>query len=326
MTSLEANLIEALEGLLEERRRFEGWLAQLEARRAVSPGHVVDRVRADYVARLEGVTEKLRGRAVELEGAASTLRERVAVLQGEESTRQDERAELELRSMVGEFAPEAAQEAITACEEVIGRLTAERGSLEAELARISAILTSVAQPPSVPQPSPVHEAPLTLAQPAADPLDDVAPPVPTAEPAYAPPAAHSVLSTGTLNVPSPTPAPLDELAFLQSVVDAPRDESAPIDPAAPVSASADAGADLLPPPVLSAPRRPVTPLSTAIPTTRDPFASTSAASTLTPGSIPSFLKDMPTEQVKTLKCQECGTMNYPTEWYCERCGGELAAM
>jgi len=32
------------------------------------------------------------------------------------------------------------------------------------------------------------------------------------------------------------------------------------------------------------------------------------------------------EQVKTLKCQECGTLNYPTEWYCERCGAELAAM
>jgi hypothetical protein len=32
------------------------------------------------------------------------------------------------------------------------------------------------------------------------------------------------------------------------------------------------------------------------------------------------------EQVKTLKCQECGTLNYPTEWYCERCGAELAAL
>jgi hypothetical protein len=42
--------------------------------------------------------------------------------------------------------------------------------------------------------------------------------------------------------------------------------------------------------------------------------------------VPSFLKDVPSEQVKTLKCQECGTMNYPTEWYCERCGAELAAL
>jgi hypothetical protein len=29
---------------------------------------------------------------------------------------------------------------------------------------------------------------------------------------------------------------------------------------------------------------------------------------------------------KTLRCKECGTMNVATEWYCENCGGELAAM
>ena len=33
-----------------------------------------------------------------------------------------------------------------------------------------------------------------------------------------------------------------------------------------------------------------------------------------------------TEQSKTLKCSECGALNYPTEWYCERCGAELAAL
>lgn len=32
------------------------------------------------------------------------------------------------------------------------------------------------------------------------------------------------------------------------------------------------------------------------------------------------------EQGKTLRCNECGGMNYPTEWYCERCGGELGAL
>lgn len=31
-------------------------------------------------------------------------------------------------------------------------------------------------------------------------------------------------------------------------------------------------------------------------------------------------------QHKTLRCNECGAMNYPTEWYCERCGAELAAL
>jgi hypothetical protein len=31
-------------------------------------------------------------------------------------------------------------------------------------------------------------------------------------------------------------------------------------------------------------------------------------------------------RAKSLKCKECGAMNLPTEWYCERCGAELAAL
>jgi hypothetical protein len=50
-----------------------------------------------------------------------------------------------------------------------------------------------------------------------------------------------------------------------------------------------------------------------------------ANSSLTPGSIPAFLKDAHRAD-QDAQVPECGTMNYPTEWYCERCGGELAAM
>ncbi len=32
------------------------------------------------------------------------------------------------------------------------------------------------------------------------------------------------------------------------------------------------------------------------------------------------------EEQRTLKCKGCGTMNLPTEWYCEQCGAELAAV
>lgn len=35
--------------------------------------------------------------------------------------------------------------------------------------------------------------------------------------------------------------------------------------------------------------------------------------------------DRTASDAKSLKCHDCGTMNFPTEWYCERCGGELAA-
>ena len=44
-----------------------------------------------------------------------------------------------------------------------------------------------------------------------------------------------------------------------------------------------------------------------------------------PAPAASPVSDDP-EPVRTLKCRECGTMNLPTEWYCESCGAELAAL
>ena len=44
------------------------------------------------------------------------------------------------------------------------------------------------------------------------------------------------------------------------------------------------------------------------------------------GNIPIVIKDKSSEAAKSLKCSECGAMNYPTEWYCERCGAELASL
>jgi hypothetical protein len=29
---------------------------------------------------------------------------------------------------------------------------------------------------------------------------------------------------------------------------------------------------------------------------------------------------------RTLRCGECGAMNRPLEWYCEKCGAELTAV
>lgn len=323
MTNSDSNPIDALEGLLEERRRYEGWIAQLEERRATSPSHVVDRVRSDYLGRLEGVTQQLRGRASDLEGLAAGLRARISTLMADEGGRRDERAELELRALVGEFDPERAQQSMSACDEAIGRLTSERGALEHELRRITDVLAMVAPPSSALAPQGSMAPPSPTAKPALPPVAEVEE-VPPSPPAHEP-TVVSALETRSLVAPEPSP--IDELAFLQSVVESPREPQAeaPAPPEGEAPPASRAEDDLLPPPVLTAPRRP-TPLSSNLPPTRESFAGTPKASTLTPGSMPSFLKDMPTEQVKTLKCQECGTMNYPTEWYCERCGGELAAM
>ncbi len=67
-----------------------------------------------------------------------------------------------------------------------------------------------------------------------------------------------------------------------------------------------------------------------------PAATKEAAPAAVPVDELTFLKSMtldtktpdrPTANVaKTLKCGECGALNRPTEWYCDRCGAELAAV
>jgi hypothetical protein len=106
---------------------------------------------------------------------------------------------------------------------------------------------------------------------------------------------------------------VDELAFLKSVSE--DEKTGP-------SARRASGGNPRPPETLGAPRASPAPGAPAAP---PPL--TTAAHTLEPagpsGAELAGRPSIPTAQ-RTLKCGECGTMNRPTEWYCERCGAELA--
>jgi hypothetical protein len=339
------NPMDALNVLMEERNRYEQWLAQLDARRGTTPPHVFDRVRGDYADRLNSVLDQLAGRATELQETAGTLAERVASLYADETALRDERAEAELRAAVGEFTIEHAREVMQRCDEAIASLGSQRATIGAELGRVQEIL-AVAVRPATP---PAGEQPIvpieSLAPPAPAPAPPPAAPAAQQPPVHQPPAQQASAPPSAPNRPA-SAASFDELAFLQSVVDKPS-AAPPSQQASPMAANVAMPAEPRPESRQAAPSRarvmePVeaeVPAAAAAPSRRNaaptPVLTSTplvekegqeANSTLTPGSIPAFLKDVPTEQIKTLKCQECGTMNYPTEWYCERCGGELAAM
>ena len=284
MTSSFQSPMDALAGLLEERARYEGWLAQLESHRTSVPPHVVERVRADYQERLHGVVEQLRSRESDLQSSSVQMEQRIAALVAEETERRDERTEGELRAAVGEFAPDYARDLLTRCDDAIGRLSAERNDVTTELGRVQEILAAIRRP------IPGFRGPQA----------------PAAAPAPTPPAPNAV-PAAPVNAPMDSGS-YDELAFLQSVVE-PRAVEPVIEPRAPLAQAA------------AAPRR-------AEPATAEHAAPAPAGRifTSTPDDLPAFLKEAPIEQAKTLKCAECGTMNFATEWYCERCGGELAAM
>jgi hypothetical protein len=91
---------------------------------------------------------------------------------------------------------------------------------------------------------------------------------------------------------------IDELAFLKSVTE---DEKRGIGSPGPAPAPRRSGAQFQP---------------------AEPAAGRTAPAPA-PAALPS---NDDAEPIRTLKCRECGTMNLPTEWYCESCGAELAAL
>ncbi|MGH7620203.1 MAG: hypothetical protein ACREPM_23550 [Gemmatimonadaceae bacterium] len=356
--------------LLDERRRYESWLAALAARRESTPLHVFERVQADYRARLERVAGQLESHRHVIEEECASLQSQVSLLEADERLRRDERAELDLRAHVGELAGEEAITAFDAVDGTIAQLVEERQGLEARIAELSALLSDgTPEPePEIPaaEPEAATEAAPSDAVAAADepvagesspaPPPDVSVPVehavepavasaPAAEPSAPPPPVPSAPPAPPAHADAPRPrgarGSFDELAFLSSVVGKNDGGAATAAPAAP--ARKEVAVPVQKPDAPLVERRSSEPLLRApvgvaqeenasesllagvenakLATGEHPLAANVSANT------PIVLRPSTTlEQAKTLKCNECGGLNYPTEWYCERCGAELAAL
>jgi len=125
-------------------------------------------------------------------------------------------------------------------------------------------------------------------------------------PAPPPKAAPTLSPPSPQRPPHPGPEKIaveDELAFIKSVTE--DDKSAPSERRA-------SGAQF----------QPVIPGDPP----RTPMAGPRAATPAPEPVVPEAPDDADEEAAKTLQCRECGTMNLPTEWYCEQCGAELAAV
>ena len=346
--------LSAVSGLMEERRRFESWLAALEARRDATPARVFARVHADYTTRLEAVVSQLTNHTEGLRAELTRVTSQLALALEEQQHARDERAEAELRAHVGELTAPEWEETARKADERIGQLASRHADLETELRRTRELLAD-AERPATPHlsteavPAAVEasvSASVKAATEKATPASTAAV-GDSAEAAMHVPAAKEELMDTV--VPPAAPAPrksqgsFDELAFLNSVVDTPK----PGGKAASASAAVPAAAPAPIVPVPSPPR-PEEARKEAAPSARnketgivnlDATADTSALGPRTTtrkggtpmganisGNHPIVLKDKSGEGARTLKCAECGAMNFPTEWYCEKCGAELASL
>lgn len=75
---------------------------------------------------------------------------------------------------------------------------------------------------------------------------------------------------------------------------------------------------------------PLAPPAAVRPAKPEPAAAAATAPARAPKPAPGKRSDPAQRQregqEKTLMCNECGTANYPTEWYCEACGAELSTL
>ena len=251
----------AIQRLLEERRQYEAWLARINAAGDAAPEHVRVRVRADYEARLQAVTEELKAHADAGRQLVAQRKEFYVELQRKEKAAAERLAETELRHAVGEYDE--------------GQWTQVHKDALAELVSVREELQEVAQD--------IEKL---------EELDTMvrAKPGGGGGPRVGPPPKPQARSDDRKKA-----APVDELAFLKSVTE---DEKAAPSP------KRASGAQFQP----------------AIP--GDPPRGAPMSGSITPAAD---LNDE-AEVSKTLKCKECGTMNLATEWYCESCGAELAAL
>ena len=345
MGKSETTRIEALDALLAEKRKHEGYLAKLEEKRAGTPEHVFVRLRDEYLTKLTDLQVRA---SAEAEALTESLREdesAVAEIEARLAAVIEERVEGELRAEVGEYDPKDWTKKLESLNASVTKIEKEREVRVASFERtrdllieakgadaVAALTASVAAPPPAPvsprSPTPALVPPAPPAR-APTPVAPIARPTPAAAAAAAPAAAPAPPApkapTPAKGTPMSAGPSFDELAFLNSVVgrvstpmkaDQAPPPPRPSRPVAEVRDESTAAGSAAAPQVPASPA-PAPRLSKSTKTQEQDEAPPSMFGKTTPRS---------SQAIKTLKCSECGTLNYPTEWYCERCGGELAAL
>ncbi|MSR02240.1 MAG: hypothetical protein EXR94_05810 [Gemmatimonadetes bacterium] len=308
MTDYHRQDLSEVETLLATRQQLADWLEKLEAAWNKTPPSVRDRVRSDYQGRLGQVVEQIRGHSDVISSIWQGLRTQAEEFEELRNEEQETLAEAELRHMVGEYSDEEWARVERDCSGKIRGMDEEIDRLGAEIGRLGEIFGQIAPPP----------APL-VAQSVARRRDSEAglrtpesAPVARDEVPAAPPVAESApVSAAPTELPeAPRFVPRGGLKPRESgpvrVVPFPSAPAASKEPVAPPAPSVDE-------------------LTFLKSMTIDPRNATGQASNVSVAAEPKT--ERPSQTVaKTLKCGECGALNRPTEWYCERCGAELAAV
>ena len=343
-----------IDRLLQERQQFAVWLARLDAP-SDAPESVRGKVRTDYQARLDAVIVELRSHVPGLVEQLDRQRDSREELLTREAQAKEIMSEAEVRHAVGEYGDARWEQIRGDAEKNLVAIRIDLSQVNEEIAELEKVQAMISAPAIV-EPPPPPPAPAVQPVPVEPPVEThftppapepVQPPVQSSPPAQpAVPVTQSTAPAESIQSPeppkpTPTPTPpgagqttarpaatvrpvkpkegapgtpgrtlwfpsvkeeevntgVDELAFLKSVSE---DETT-----GPSARRASGGVQR---PLEAMPSSPPAPPAPSAPATGGSEMGRPSTST----------------GQRTLKCGECGTMNRPTEWYCERCGAELA--
>ena len=350
----------AVEQLLAERDALHGWLQRLDAATVAAPAVVRERVRRDYQQQLDRVADDLRKHvdaiAKKLAGDQSEYDE----LTLRTGASREQLAEVELRHAVGEFSSERYEADRKRHLSDLETFELSVAAVAARIQRMDEVLELVRRPPAASGQA-VVDAPAT-AQSEMSILDLAPADLPVAELAGPGQTIESVEVVEAVDIDQlVAEAETDRVLSIFSSPSDAAPEGVTVPPATPVPGFGPlsfrpAGAvpsneppliglpadspprfvrpgDRLPP---SAPARP------AAPTAAPPSSSAPATTPVpAPGSPAKAGQGIFSEEIvasgpapstpatpvgRTLRCGECGAMNRPLEWYCEKCGAELSAV
>jgi hypothetical protein len=321
----------AVEQLLEERDAIHGWLTRLDAAGAAAPDSVRARVRRDYEVRMDALTERLRVHADAVAGKLRDDRAEHAELATRASSSREALAEAELRHLVGEFAGD--------------RYEAERTRHSSDLETYELSLAAASE--RIARLEELHALIASAPKPAAS-----EPPAPAEEEAR-------------VEVVAEAPAPeifIQMESEIEEIEEIEIDDLAPendddllavfedIDSLPPLASSTSDFAPLSFRPSGNVPTEPIRPVTPPLRSNTPPLGMpadvpprfvrpgevVSAPAQAEPSPDTLFEQDIvaaspANEQPlgvvgRTLRCGECGAMNRPLEWYCEKCGAELTAL
>lgn len=313
MSDEESRTAGQIDTLLATRQRISEWLHRLGQAPGDVPASVRDRVRSDYQGRLTKVVEELRGHSSAITGSLETLRRDKTDRLKVKSSEEESLAEAKLRHAVGEYADEEWHAHEERSGTRLESLGAELHHLEGEITRLEEVLVQITGAPSTPAVS----SPVVVEEAASD-TDDSMPSAADADGQAYQLGDETFITLDEDNLNPRTQSIFDGPTTAEHEVVQVEEESEPAAPEAP-RFTPRSGAI---PPRSRQSSRPVEDemafLKSVMSEPAPPRSST--AEKRNAGSAGAAVA------TKTLKCQDCGTLNRPTEWYCERCGAELSAV